>query len=90
MLDPCFVMQYLASCLVLDVLRLLAFCGSWVGVQCVAVVLPIHNCLHLLRSTVHLEFQIIEKEMMLKIIYSKTCLKRSLKNRQNNGFQDKW
>ena len=22
--------------------------------------------------------------------YSKTCLKRPLKNRQNNGFKDKW
>ena len=30
------------------------------------------------------------KDKYLKVSYSKTCLKRPLKNRQNKGLKDKW
>ena len=50
----------------------------WVGQQCVIVVFPGHTRLLFLVATDS------------SIGYSKTCIKRPLKNRQSKDLNDKW
>ena len=71
----------------------------WVGLQCVIVVFPDHTHNFLASKPIcyknfieNIWIEPIQNVLHGKIIrkYSKTCVKRPLKNRQNMDLNDKW